>query len=171
MVPLDHDAWARLAHAYGSAEDIPALLEILREDRGSRPGEATETWFGLWSSLCHQGDAYTASYAAVPHLVDIAMGAGGPIDFSFYQLPAAVEIARRTGHGPPIPPDLVEPYEQAVTRLADLVGRQLHVPWDRWTLYSALTALAVAKGHIDIAEALLNLDDRIVKKIIDHEIE
>ena len=26
----------------------------------------------LWSSLCHEGDVYTASYAAVPHIVQMA---------------------------------------------------------------------------------------------------
>ena len=58
-----------------------------------------------------------------------------------------------------------------VEQLAKLVDRQLHATWDRHTLQSALTAFAVAKGHFDIAEALANLNDHIIRKIIDDEID
>jgi hypothetical protein len=41
--------WSRLSHAYGSAEDIPALLDQIASD------PAPERWNDLWSALCHQG--------------------------------------------------------------------------------------------------------------------
>jgi hypothetical protein len=65
------DLWKKLRTAYGSAENIPALLERARH---APPGSVytDEPWFSLWSALCHQGDVYTGSYAAVTVLVDIA---------------------------------------------------------------------------------------------------
>ncbi|MFJ8545915.1 hypothetical protein ACIRFH_28670 [Streptomyces sp. NPDC093586] len=58
--------WSRLTHAYGSAEDIPALLERIASDPTSA------RWNDLWSALCHQGSVYSASFAALPWLVGVA---------------------------------------------------------------------------------------------------
>lgn len=165
MLPLDDPHWGNLQHAYGAASDIPALLRALALSAGPKSGYKDEPWFSLWSSLCHQGDVYSASYAAVPHIVKIACETEMPIDFSFFQLPAAVEVARRTGHGPDIPDDYAKDYHLAVTRLGECVSLHRNDPWDRSMLLSAAAAQAVAKGHIDIAEALLNLDDDWIRKI------
>lgn len=61
--------WARLSHAYGSAEDLPSLLGLIE----SAP--TPERWNDLWSALCHQGSVYSASFAALPWLTRTA---GGP---------------------------------------------------------------------------------------------
>lgn len=58
--------WSRLSHAYGPADDIPALLDQLASDPTS------ERWTDLWSALCHQGSVYSASFAALPWLTRIA---------------------------------------------------------------------------------------------------
>lgn len=58
--------WSQLRHAYGSAEDIPALLDEI----ASAP--TPELWSDLWSALCHQGSVYSASFAALPWLADVA---------------------------------------------------------------------------------------------------
>ena len=58
--------WSALGHAYGEATDIPDILEILRPDGWS------ESWNDLWSRICHQGTVYSASYAALPYLRDLA---------------------------------------------------------------------------------------------------
>ncbi|MFK0167492.1 hypothetical protein ACIQU5_01675 [Streptomyces sp. NPDC090306] len=58
--------WSRLHHAYGTAEDIPSLLDAVGSD-AEDPG-----WDGLWSRLCHQGTVYPASYAALPALTGMA---------------------------------------------------------------------------------------------------
>ena len=60
--------WASLQHAYGTAEDVPDLLRAA-EESGNEVGPA---WDELWSRLCHQDTVYTASYAALPLLADIA---------------------------------------------------------------------------------------------------
>lgn len=60
--------WAALRHAYGTAENIPGLLAAA-EQSGTDFGPA---WDDVWSHLCHQGTVYTASYAALPLLTEIA---------------------------------------------------------------------------------------------------
>jgi hypothetical protein len=116
--------------------------------------------------LCHQDDVFDASYAALPHIVEIASTASAPFDFSFFQLPAAIEIARVNGRGPVVPSDLADAYRLALARLADCVAIHLHADWDEATTLSALSALAVAKGHHRVAEAIMNLDDDIISKLI-----
>jgi hypothetical protein len=61
--------WSRLKHAYGSASDLPRLL-----DKVGDPDLADVAWEELWASLYHQGSVYTASFAALPVLADIATG-------------------------------------------------------------------------------------------------
>lgn len=58
--------WADLRHAYGAAEDVPNLLKHLEQN------PSDELIGDLWSALCHQGTVYTASFAALPILVEIA---------------------------------------------------------------------------------------------------
>ena len=166
MLPLDDPQWSSLADAYGAASGIPDLLRALAADPRPKPGYEAEPWFSLWSGLCHQDDVYTASYAAVPHIVAIASGAPGPIDFSFFQLPAAIEIARHTGRGPVVPAELAADYHAAITSLIDCVALHRHDDWDEPILLSALSAQAVAKGHYDVAEALFNLDEHMIARII-----
>src|SRR5687768_1901307 len=63
MLPLDSSQWQNLTHAYGAASDTPGMLRGLTPL--SRSIRDEEPWFGIWSALAHQGDVYTASYAAV----------------------------------------------------------------------------------------------------------
>jgi hypothetical protein len=167
MLALDDPRWSDLRHAYGSAADIPPLLHMLRRPGPQPGGPEDEPWFSLWSSLCHQGDVYSASYAAVPHLVQIAREAPTPLDFSFLQLPAAIEVARATGRGPELPADCAEDYRRAIADLIEVIALHRHDRWDQSMLLSVAAAQAVANGHIDLAEALLNLDDDWIARIND----
>jgi hypothetical protein len=164
MLLLDDHRWRELTHAYGPAVDIPALLRQLAEGPGQRdPNE--EPWFGLWSSLCHQGDVYGASYAAIPHVVQIALTTPSPVSFSFFLLPASVEVARKNGKGPEIPPFLATSYEQAIKLLPECVCIHRSEDWSQDMTIAATAALAVSKGHHGLAEAVMNLDDHLISKI------
>ncbi|MCO8274715.1 hypothetical protein M1L60_29375 [Actinoplanes sp. TRM 88003] len=60
--------WARLRHAYGSAEDVPGLLASLR---AADEAERHEAFGELYNSITHQGNRYSASAAAVPSLLEL----------------------------------------------------------------------------------------------------
>src|SRR5438045_5631562 len=104
MISLDSNTWAVLSHAYGSAADVPILLRGLETYPECSANE--EPYQTLWSSLCHQGDVYTASYAAVPHILALAQANPRLATYDYLLLPTSIEIARATGRGPKVPQEL-----------------------------------------------------------------
>lgn len=151
---LQSPQWSELQHAYGKAGDIPALLERLHEFPKSE-GEA-EPWFTLWSALAHQGDVYTASFAAVPHVVSALASAPARADEAFFQFPAWVEICRAK-HQIEVPQDLKAAYFEALARLPSLVAQAASRPWEPGFAACALSAVAAAQGHHAVAEAVLEM--------------
>jgi hypothetical protein len=156
MLSLDSPRWASLNHAYGNAADIPALLHEL-EKLPASSGNA-EPWFSIWSSLAHQGDVHSASFAAVPHIIRILSTDPVRADSSFLQFPAWIEICRQK-NGETVPEDLSESYFAALNKLPDLIARAAGKEWDDGYLACALAALAVAKGRGSIGEAAMELCD------------
>lgn len=167
MISLDSAEWHQLTHAYGTASDIPGLLQQLTSR--FRPAESAEAepWHALWSALCHQGDVYAASYAAMPHIVRIGLNAPGPIDMGFFLLPACVEVSRARGRGPQMPAVLARPYFESLPLIHESAFRHRANAWDKYMTRSVLAALAAAKGEIDLAEILTELDDSQVAAILD----
>ncbi len=109
LIALDDPRWAALQHAYGAADDIPELLANLSipKDERSEDDPIEDTWEELWSSLCHQGDVYSASFAAVPHIVNALLLQPKPLTFDFVGLPISIEMERREA-GIALP-DIAEP--------------------------------------------------------------
>jgi hypothetical protein len=167
MLALDDPRWSDLFDAYGAATEIPDLLRKLASSPGPKSDYQAEPWFTLWSSLCHQGDVYSASYAALPHIVRIAIDARGPIAFDFFHLPTAIEIARFNGRGPEIPEFLADAYQFGIAMLMDCASAHRAEKWDEPMVLSVAAAQAVAKGQHRTAEALMNLDHDWISKIID----
>jgi hypothetical protein len=154
VLSLQSTRWSELQHAYGCAADVPSLLERLRELPTSEGG--AEPWFTLWSALAHQGDVYSASFAAVPHV--IAALATGPAraDASFFHFPAWVEICREK-NGVEVPQDLEASYFEALARLPSLVAQAASRAWEPGLAACALSAVAAAKGQHAVAEAVLEM--------------
>jgi hypothetical protein len=65
---LESVAWQSLQHAYGAAEDVPALIRALAGPEGGRQEALSELYANIW----HQGTVYEASAHAVPFLVELA---------------------------------------------------------------------------------------------------
>lgn len=61
--------WTQLGHAYGRADDVPALLTDLVRGDAEQVDTALEA---LWQSICHQGSVYSASVPAIGFLIEIA---------------------------------------------------------------------------------------------------
>jgi hypothetical protein len=154
MLSLDSPRWNELQHAYGIASDTPELLRQL-QSLPDALGES-EPWFTLWSSLAHQRDVYSASFAAVPHVVRALASAPASASFVYFHFPAWVEICRKN-NSTPIPSDLEEAYFSALSELPGLVAAASARPWDADFLACALSAIAAAKGSSKVAEAVMEL--------------
>ena len=155
MLALDDSRWASLHHAYGSASDVPALLRAAETEL--RPGYLRESvWFDLWSALCHQGDIYSASYAAFPHLVALAATQVPEGRVDAIQLAGSIELARLEGRGPAPPEDLFGDYLVALRAAPTLAEQAVNsAPNQEWR--SELEgALAALRGDAARARALFN---------------
>ncbi|MGW7404977.1 HEAT repeat domain-containing protein [Streptomyces sp. NPDC054833] len=72
---IDEVDWASLRHAYGSAEDVPALLRGLAS---ADPAEREIALDGMYGSVHHQGNVYDSTLACVPFLFGLMARAEVP---------------------------------------------------------------------------------------------
>lgn len=155
ILSLDSPRWAELSQAYGSAEDVPRLLEALacigREDA------RTEVWFALWRTLHRPDEAYSASYAAVPHLLSIGSVFGLRERAEAVHLVTRIETSRRSPASHSIPNDLVRGYADAVDSLPDYVLSLAGVPWPPDVAQIFAAALLVGKRQPTLARGVLEL--------------
>ena len=169
MLALDDPRWGELSHAYGSATGvcpIPYLLRLLESNpnKVDYSGDVDDPWSLLWGSICHQGTAYSASYAAVPHLVRIASLAADPLPVGYLLLPAC--IVRGRGHWAypaPMPSDLQESYLQAVAKLPELIPRMVRADLDESAALAIAEAVLILCGHWELGEGISRMDLADVK--------
>jgi hypothetical protein len=163
LLSLESPRWSELQHAYGQASDIPTLLKQLVAVPDS--SDDKEPWFTLWSSLAHQGDVYSASFAAVPHVIQALSSSPLKADFTYFQFPAWVEICRKKNNVK-IPEDIAPSYFEALSRLPALVAAASAREWDANFLSCALSAIAAAKNQTKIAEAVLELSPEVSEEFM-----
>jgi hypothetical protein len=166
MISLDDKEWLELQDAYGSAKNIPSLLSAAEADPSPKRDGNEEPWFSLWSALCHQDKVYSASFAAVPHLLRIASAAPWPFAWDLIGLSICIEIAR-VRHNVEIPSNLEREYTAALQQLPDLVCQRAHCDWDHVFTQIGTAALALHNGHIELAEALLELGPTTVQEFLE----
>lgn len=164
MLSLESPRWAELHHAYGAASDIPALIERLVGLPSS--SNNSEPWFSIWSALAHQGDIYSASFAAVPHVIRVLETSPQTADAVYFQFPACVEICRNK-KVVEIPEDLAPAYFGALSKLPALVAAASSREWDAEFLQCALSAIAVAKGQAAVAEAVQELSPEVAEEFME----
>ncbi|MGI5436227.1 hypothetical protein ACQEV4_01605 [Streptomyces shenzhenensis] len=138
--------WSRLSHAYGSAEDIPTLLDRIAWE--PKP----ELWSDLWSALCHQGSVYSASFAALPWLADMA----GSDDREqavndALALAGAIMAGAEQPHGTG---DVRVEHAAEVESLLTAVNRQLRMASDRTDYIHLLEAMLGFEGVVGWSEDL-----------------
>lgn len=66
---LDRVDWANLTHAYGSAEDVPAMIRALDSADAEERAAAFHAAYG---NIFHQGTRYPATPHAIPFLIELA---------------------------------------------------------------------------------------------------
>jgi hypothetical protein len=152
---LDSPRWAELTQAYGTAEDVPRLLEALacigREDARA------EVWFALWRTLHRPGEAFTASYAAAPHLLAIASVLGLRERAEAAHLLTRIEASRRAPPSASMPSDLLASYATAVDSLPAFVAASAREPWPTDIAQIFAAALLAGKRQPELARGVLEL--------------
>jgi hypothetical protein len=145
-----------LHHAYGAAIDVPALLERI----GAFPAEPdwqAEPWFSLWSALYHQGDIYSASIAAVPHIVSALATAPDKATLSFYLLPASIAVAD-SFNPVSVAPEIRRSYNDSLLDLGAIASAALPSITDPHIAKAAQAAALVSAGDFQQASDLLEAD-------------
>ncbi|MFQ6198098.1 hypothetical protein [Streptomyces sp. NPDC000405] len=143
--------WPQLSHAYGSAEDIPALLGRI----SSEP--TAELWNDLWSALCHQGSVYPASFAALPWLAETAANVNRGQAVNALALAGAILAGDGQPHGAG---DVRTEHSTDITALLASVNRHLRTATDRTEYLNLLEAMLSFEGatgwNEDLAWGLTN---------------
>lgn len=157
MQPSDTTDWHLLHHAYGSAANLPGLLEHAARFP-AEPDWQSEPWFSLWSALYHQGDIYPASIAAVPVIVSALARDPRKATLSHYLLPTSIAVA---DHANPVDvaPVLRRRFGEAIQALGAIAAQQLPTLPDGNIARAAHAATLVATGAFQQAEKLLEGDD------------
>jgi hypothetical protein len=152
ILPLDSAAWNQLQQAYGSAEDVPRLLEHLEALSGR---QLDELWLGLWATLWRDGHVFSASYAALPHLVAYAARQPAAERARALHLATSIELARLTDAGPTLPNELASAYQDAIATIPAIVAECVGESWSPDATQILSAALAMAKGNAAFAAAVL----------------
>ncbi len=142
MLPIDSPRWTQLQAAGGNPRLVPRMIQRLRV----APTEAD--WAEVWEQLSHQWTGSSIGYAALPHLVDIALRTGKATDPDFLLgLGRTVDALRALG---PAPADLQESYEAALHAIrpaADQAARDSrYSPADYVSVLHAAAALTGRAG-------------------------
>lgn len=67
---IDEVDWASMEHAYGPADDVPALLRGLAS---ADPSEREAALDGMYGAVHHQGDVYACTLACIPFLFELVI--------------------------------------------------------------------------------------------------
>lgn len=166
MISLDDNKWKKLEGGYRIQYDASVPLKRLEQ---ATTDEETESVFTeLWDELHHQGDVGLASYYAVPHLIRIAKEKN-LYNWNVFGLVATIEIARYSNN-PKLPEELKPAYLHAIQKeLPELITKGITGKWNTTMTAAALSAMAVSKGHIEMADAILKMEDEsLVKEFLEN---
>ncbi len=158
MIDLNSKKWNELRHAYGDASDIPELLRQL-EDAPYPQNYQSEPWFTLWSALCHQYSVFTASYAAVPHLIRIAQNKERRLQLRFIDLIASIHCFRTAEGQDPIPDHIQKDYEFAIEQSLNLCYELIKESLNEDDLKGLLGSIATLKNYNKLGALIYELQE------------
>jgi hypothetical protein len=165
VLSLDDPRWGELSGAYGVPFDARPLLRRLERDHDSE-----DVWNVLWSELHHQGDVGVASYAVVPHLVD--MHSRRRFErFDFFALLAAVETERHRRSNPSLPDWLRDAYVETWKKVGELALADLRHASDKYAIRAILSVLALSKKQLRLGAFLIHLEDSEFEELLEDQLE
>jgi hypothetical protein len=165
-LPLDSPQWAELSHAYGPATETPTYLKALAKN-GSEQRAILDQ---LWSTLCHQGTVYTASFAAVPHLVEIARNLPKEDGLQLIILVAMIERGRAVHNGATLPKAFETVYFASLELLGEVILDCLRKNWNELDYKWLFISLATIRGEVNLGWAIDFLDKHIQCPICESEL-
>jgi len=115
MLALDSAWWSELKTGGGNPALVVRLIRSLAET------SRNEDWDEVWEQVSHQWSAYSVAFAAIPHLVDIAIGQGIATRPDFL-LGLGRTVDSLASLGPP-PADLRADFETALHNISRYVER------------------------------------------------
>ncbi len=159
MLDLNSNRWVGLSHAYGCASDIPGLLTRL--DSGDE-----SSLDDLWGALCHQGSVYSASFAAVPNLVDQSFRTQDcSVRARLLTLIGSIAASTDNRCKHQIDPDIVEDYSAALPRAQEQALNTLQESLDEYDAVYLLQAAANLSGRMAIGRMLSGfVDEEFIAK-------
>lgn len=164
MLDLHDDKWATFEGGYR----IPynASVPLLKLEKAADPDTIGSIFDELWNELHHQGDVGLASYMSVPHLIRISADKN-LTKYGVFSLIAIIEIQRHKDN-PSIPKIYESGYLTAIGTLPELAKTALTEKWDLDIAAGVLSAIAISKGLIPLANAILNLDSEdVINEFLD----
>lgn len=166
MLDLNNNKWKELEGGYRIPYD--ASLPLKKLEQATTSEEIDAVFSELWDELHHQGDVGLASYFAVPHIIRIAKEKK-LYTYNVFGLVATIEIERH-GDNPKLPEEFETSYLHSIQQeLTELIKQTLTEPWDTTLTATILAALAVSKGNIKMANAILKMEDEdLVKEFLEN---
>lgn len=166
MLPLNDDKWKELPGGYRIPYD--ASLPLKKLEQAVTVEEIEIIYTELWDELHHQCDVDLASYYAVPHIIRIAKGKK-LYNCNVFGLVATIEIKRHSNN-PQLPEEYEVAYLQSIQKeLPELIKEIWRYNWDAALASTTLAAIAVSKGHIEMAAAILKMEDEdLVKEFLEN---
>lgn len=157
MKTFSHIDWSQYDDAYGVANNVPQLLKSLIQ-------KEEKAWFNIWSHLCHQGTVYSATFIAIPFIVDFFAKniEANKEDFDYYLFAASVELffyECEIDIGVfNLNPEEIQSYYQSLELLDSIIPQFLKENTNSDCVLSALSYQAVRTKQFTLSQFLINVD-------------
>jgi hypothetical protein len=166
MIKLNDIKWKTFDGGYRMPYD--ASVPLTRLEQATSPEEIDAIFSELWGELHHQGDVGLASYFSVPHILRIATEKQ-IFNFNVFCLVSTIEIERHKNN-PPLPKEFEAEYLLSLRDgIPALVKIGLDKSWDLTLASTVISALAVSKGHLLMADAISKMeDDELTREFLEN---
>jgi hypothetical protein len=160
---LDNNEWVNLTSGYKIPYDASVPLRKLKST--DDPETIKAVFEELWENLYHQGDVGTASYYAVPHLVEICISKNS-LDWNYVGLCFIIEEARAAANNLSLTSGLEQEYFDSLHKLGDYLLKNFKSINGEITIQAALAFLAMMQGQIKLGSLIYKLDDDMIDQLL-----
>ena len=161
---LDNKIWRTLQGGYKMVYDSSRPLKKLKA--AGRQEELKVIFAELWENLHHQGNVGTASYLAVPHLVDICIEKKS-LDWNFIGLCVLIENGRLEEQNPELPDEFQDYYFEALSKLENYLLINFKNITDQSAIRLTLALFATINGQPKLGRAIELLDEDVLPEFLE----